>query len=78
MELSANKFGRHIIVIVQFKLKDSIVEILILVQNWRQLGGFFSNSHICGVEYLETEVPPQVEDGVFVLNCNSPFLLSII
>ena len=61
MELSANKFGIYIIAIGQYKLKDNIVELLILVQNWMQIEGFFSNAYICEGVSLETEVPPQVK-----------------
>ena len=78
MELFDNKFVRHLIGIGQCKLKDNIFELLILIQNWSQLGGFFSNSHICEGVSLETEVPPQVDNGVFVLNCNFIFLLRIL
>ena len=78
MELFDNKFVRHLIGVGQCKLKDKIAELLILVRNWSQLGGFFSNSHICEGLSLETEVPPQVDNDVFVLNCNFIFLLRIL
>ena len=78
MDLSANKFGWHLIAIGEYKLKDNIVELLILVHNWMQLWGFFSNAHICEGLSLETEVPPQFDNGVFVLNWNFTFLLPIL
>ena len=43
-----------------------------------RLGVSFSNSHICEGVSLETEVPPQVDSGVCVLNCNFLFLLPIL
>ena len=74
MELFTNKFGINLIVISQCKLKYNIVELLILVYNWRQFVGLFSNTHICEGVSLDTEVPPQVENGMFVLNCHFIFL----
>ena len=70
MNLSANKFGRHNITIVQYKLKGNKVELLVLIQNCRQLRGFFYNTNICEGVSLDTKVPPQVDNGLFVLNWN--------
>ena len=78
MELYANRFCRHIIAIGGYKLKDNIVEILILVQNWRQLGDLFSNTDICEGVSLETKVPSQIENSMFVLNFQYPFLFPIL
>ena len=61
MELSDNKFGKHLIAIGQYKIKYNIVELLVLVQNWSQIGGFFSNINICEGLSLDMEVSPQVE-----------------
>ena len=77
MELFANNFGRNIIAVSQCKLKYNIVELLILVQNWRQIVGLFSNKYICEGVYLEMEVPPQVGNGMFVLNFNFSSLLPL-
>ena len=46
MELSANNVGIQIVKIGQCKLKDNIVELLILVQNWRQLGFFLIHIYV--------------------------------